>query len=60
MDFWIVPYFGIMKNATLKTLVHVLGYTFVSIPELIIYYYLTNYHKIQMTHIISQFLGLGI
>lgn len=49
-----------MKNATLKTLVHVLGYTFVSIPEFFIYYYLTNYHKIQTTHIISQFLGLGI
>lgn len=46
-----------MKN---PTLVHVLGYTFVSIPEFFIYYYLTNYHKIQTTHIISQFLGLGI
>ena len=37
MDFWFISHFGIMKNATMKTLRHVLGCTFVSISVFVIY-----------------------
>ena len=37
MDLCVVSYFGIMKNATMKTLMHVLGGTFLSISVFVIY-----------------------
>lgn len=59
-DFRVVSYFGIMKNAAMKILIHVLGCTFVSISEFVIYCCVTNYHKLsslkEHTFIISQFL----
>lgn len=60
MDFVAVFYFSIMKNATMKILIHVLGCTFVSISVFVIYRCVTNSHKLQTTHIIPQFLWVSI
>lgn len=49
MDFPVVFYCSVMKNATMKILIHVLGCTFVSIAIFSICCCVTNSHRLQTT-----------